>query len=179
MRRRKWTIHEQAVFLKKTGELLERGYPLSDAIHSMTYQMKKSRQREILVFLADLKEGYPFYKILDKLGFNKTLIGYVYYAEEHGSLSQAFQDASMMMLKRSEDLEKLKKIAVYPLFLMVMTLFLFLFVEKFLLPDILLYSTMDLSPNFFMRLIHAAEKFFHFFLFSFCLASRSVFLFIC
>ena len=77
MKKRKWTIGEQAVFLKKAGELLARGYPLSDAIHSLTYQMKGKRKKEIYRSLEDLKEGYPFYKILDDLEFNKTLVGYV------------------------------------------------------------------------------------------------------
>lgn len=166
MKKRKWTIGEQAVFLKKTGELLARGYPLSDAIHSLTYQMKGKRKKEIYRSLEDLKEGYPFYKILDDLEFNKTLVGYVYYAEQHGSLAAAFLDGSNMMLKRDEDLQRLKKIALYPVFLMVLTLFLLLFVGKFLLPGYTsLYHSMDLSPNFFMRLIYRAGDVFPFLLF--------------
>lgn len=163
MRRRNWTIEEQASFLKKTGELLERGYPLSDAIHSMTYQMKKARRQEVLSFLADLKEGVPFYQILGRMGFHKTLIGYVYYAGHHGSLATAFQDGSSMMLKRNEDLERLKKIALYPLFLVAMTMVLFVFVERFLLPGYSsLYRTMDITPNFFMKLIYFAGDLFPF-----------------
>lgn len=171
MKKRKWTIGEQAVFLKKTGELLARGYPLSDAIHSLTYQMKGKRKKEIYRSLEDLKEGYPFYKILDDLEFNKTLVGYVYYAEQHGSLAAAFLDGSNMMLKRDEDLQRLKKIALYPVFLFVLTLFLLFFVGRFLLPGYTsLYHSMALSPNFFMKLIYGAGDFFPLFLF---------FLFIC
>lgn len=166
MKKRKWTIGEQAAFLKKTGELLARGYPLSDAIHSLTYQMKGRRKKEIFRSLEDLKEGYPFYKILDDLDFNKTLVGYVYYAEQHGSLAAAFLDGSNMMLKRDEDLQRMRRIALYPLFLLVLTLVLLLFVGKFLLPGYTsLYHTMDLSPNFFMKLIYGAGDFFPLFLF--------------
>lgn len=159
MNNRKWTIAEQTAFLKKTGELLERGYTLSDAIHSMAYQMKKARRSEISGFIDDLKEGYPFYKILERLGFNKILIGYVYYAERHGSLALAFREASAMMMKRHEDLQRLKKISMYPLFLMTLTMFMFAFVEKFLLPGYAsLYQSLDLPPNIFMRMIGFAGK---------------------
>lgn len=166
MKKRKWTIGEQAAFLRKTGELLARGYPLSEAIHSLTYQMKGTQKKEIFRSLDDLKEGYPFYKILDDLEFNKTLIGYVYYAEQHGFLAAAFLDGSNMMLKRDEDLGRLRRIALYPLFLFVLTLFLLLFVGRFLLPGYTsLYQSMDLSPNFFMSLIHGVGDIFPLLLF--------------
>ncbi len=180
MKSRKWTLAEQTAFLKKTGELLERGYPLSEAIHSMTFQMKKGRRGEIAGFIDDLREGYPFYKILERLGFNKILIGYVYYAERHGSLALAFREASAMMLKRHEDLQRLKKISFYPLFLMALTLFMFIFVEKFLLPGYAtLYQTMNLTPNLFMKMIWFAGEFMPLFfaLPSLCSAAFAVFYF--
>lgn len=156
MGRRKWSMKEQAELLKKTGELLSRGYPLAEAIHSLTYQLGKHRKEEITEALAHLKEGHPFHKVLIDLGFNETLIGFVYFAEQHGSLADAFQDGSEMMLKRGEDLQKLKKIVIYPLFLVFITFFLFIFVEKILLPKYLsLFFTMNLPPNVFMKIIHA------------------------
>lgn len=159
MTNRKWTVKEQAEFLKRTGELLSRGYPLSEAIYSLTYQMKKSRQEEIGIALVDLKEGHPFHKILFDLGFHQTLVGFVYFAEQHGSLAEAFRDGSEMMLKKEGDVEKLKKIILYPFVLMVMTLFLFLFVEEILLPQYTsLFQSMKISANFFMKVVYLAGE---------------------
>lgn len=159
MKNRKWPLREQAEFLKRTGELLSRGYPLADAIHSLTYQMKESRKEEIYLSIEDLKEGYPFHKILYDLGFNQTLVGFVYFAEQHGSLAVAFHDGSEMMLKREADIERLKKIVVYPLLLIVMTFFLFVFVEKILLPQYTsLFQSMNLSPNVFMKIVFVTGK---------------------
>lgn len=172
MKQRKWTIREQADFLKKTGELLNRGYPLAEAIHSLTYQMKKERKDEIIGSLENLREGYPFYKILLDLQFNQTLVGFVYFAEQHGSLGNAFQDSSEMMLKRQKDIEKLKKITLYPLVLMMMTFFLFIFVERILLPKYSsLFQSMNLPPNVFMRIVYLAGDLFPLILFiiSLCL----------
>lgn len=155
MRKHKWTIKEQADFLKKTGELLNRGYPLAEAIHSLTYQMKKSQKERIIQSLEYLKEGHPFYKILLEMNFNQTLIGFVYFAEQHGSVADAFEEGSKMMLKRGGDLQKLRKIVFYPIVLMIITIFLFIFVERILLPKYSsLFLSMDLSPNVFTKLVY-------------------------
>lgn len=155
MKKRKWSLKEQADFLKKTGELLARGYPLSDAIQSLSYQMKKAHQEEIEQFLNDLKEGHPLHKILLDLRFHKTLVGFVYFAEQHGSLSDAFRDGSAMMLRRDSDTEKLKKLLIYPIVLIFMTFFLFLFVEEILLPQYTsLFQSMNLKPNVFMKVVY-------------------------
>ncbi len=160
-KRRRWSVREQAEFLRKTGELLERGYPLAEAVHSLTYQMKKNRKEEINEALKVLKEGHPFHKILLDLQFNQTLVGFVYFAEQHGSLASAFQEGSRMMLKRDIDLQKLKKIIVYPIFLMMITLLLFIFVEKVLLPKYSnLFQSMKLNPNSFMKAVYLAGEIF-------------------
>lgn len=160
-RRHSWTLKEQAEFLKRTGELLSRGYPLSEAIQSLTYQMKRKQQEEILQSLQSLKEGYPFYKILNDLFFHQTLVGFVFFAEKHGSLTEAFLEGSEMMLKREHDATKLKKLLLYPTILLLMTLFLFLFVDHILLPQYsYLFSSMSLTPNIFMQFIQFIGEFF-------------------
>lgn len=158
-RSRKWSRKEQADFLMRAGELLGRGYPLAEALDSLTYQMKESRKEDIRGALQELKEGHPFHKILADLDFNHTLVGFVYFSEQHGSLADAFRDGSEMMLKREGDTEKLKKIIVYPLLLIVMTAFLFLFVEEILLPQYTsLYQSMNLSPNVFMQIVYVTGE---------------------
>lgn len=158
---RKWPLKEQAEFLKRIGELLGRGYPLAEAIHSLTYQMNKARKEDIHQSLKELKEGYPFHKVLYDLNFNDTLTGFVYFAEQHGSLAEAFRDGSGMMLKREEDSQKLKKIIVYPLVLILITCFLFLFVDNILLPQYTsLFQSMNLAPNIFMKTVFFAGEIF-------------------
>lgn len=154
MRNYKWSLLEQCQFLKRTGELLSRGYPLSEALESLIFQLPKTKKAELSLCLADLKEGYPFYQILANLKFNQHLIGYVYFAEQHGGLAHALQDGSDMMQKRDKDFEKLKKMLVYPLFLIFITAVLFIFVEKIILPRFSsLFSSMKLKPNFFTKVI--------------------------
>ena len=58
--------------------------------------------------LVTLKEGYPFYLILQKLKFDEHLIGYVFFAEQHGGMATAFIEGSHMVQKRAKDFSKLK-----------------------------------------------------------------------
>lgn len=155
MNRSKWKVEEQALFLKRTGELLARGYPLSEAIESISFYLDGNKKEQMEECLMDLKEGYPLYEILSKLNFNKNLIGYVYFAEKHGGLSEAFLDGSNMVLKREKDLKRLFRLLYYPLLLMSVTLFLFIFVERILLPKFTsLFQTMQLKMNFFTRIVY-------------------------
>ncbi|MFB6465828.1 competence type IV pilus assembly protein ComGB [Cytobacillus sp. Hz8] len=165
-RRNKWSVEEQAQFLKRTGELLSRGYPLAEAIESITFQMPMMKKKDITQCLSELKEGYPFYKILFDLDFHSTLIGFVNFAEKHGDLATAFQDGSEMMLKRVRDMQKLKNIFIYPIFLIFITAFLFVFVEKILLPRFsILFQSMKIKENFFTTIIYAFGQSFPLFVF--------------
>ncbi|UII54836.1 type II secretion system F family protein [Cytobacillus spongiae] len=154
MKSDKWSTEEQVLFLKRTGELLERGYPLSEAIESLLYHFPQKRKDAILCCLAELKEGFPFHRILSQLQFNTNLIGFVYFAEQHGGLATAFQDGSELLLKREHDLQKVKKLLSYPLILMSVTAFMFVFVHNVLLPRFTsLFQSMSIQTNMFTRFI--------------------------
>ena len=155
MKKSKWTLKEQSLFLKRIGELLSRGYPLSEAIESISFQLPNDKKAEISQSLADLREGYPLYQVLANLKFNENLIGYVYFAEQHGGLGNAFQEGSEMMQKRDHDFAKLKKLLAYPLFLISLTVVLFVFVENLILPKFSsLFQSMRLKPNFFTKIVY-------------------------
>lgn len=154
MKRHKWSIPEQGAFLKKIGELLSRGYPLAMAIDSVAYQMSSKRHGDIYRCLAELKEGHPFHKILENLQFNETLIGFVYFAEQHGFLSSAFQEGSELMIKRHNDLMRLKRLFFYPAFLVGLTIIIFVYMEQVLLPKYFsIFQTLNLSPTLSMKFI--------------------------
>jgi len=161
MKTRKWSLEEQAVFLKMTGELLIRGYPLAEALESVTLHLPLYRRKEIREGLEVLKEGYPFYLILQRLKFEEHLIGYVFFAEKHGGLATAFIEGSKMVQKRANDFSKLKKLFVYPLFLISTTLILWVFVQKYLLPRFSsLYTSMNLETNAFTSIIYLLDDLF-------------------
>lgn len=159
MNRRKWTLEEQSKLLKMSGELLSRGYSLSDALESVIYHFPKNRSEEIKNILQGLIEGYPLYIILQKLKFDQHLTGYIFFAEQHGNLETAFSEGGKMLQKRAEDIAKLVKLITYPLFLILMTIVLFFFVQNNLLPRFsTLFTTMDIEANFFSYVISIVDK---------------------
>ena len=160
MKTRKWSLLEQSSFLKMTGELLLRGYPLAEALESVVFHLPNHRRKEIKGILVILKEGYSFYQILQNMKFDKHVIGYVFFAEKHGGLAQAFLEGSKMIQNRANDLLKLKKLLSYPLFLVGTTIILFVFVQKYLLPRFsTLFSSMNLELNVFIKLLHYLDHF--------------------
>lgn len=154
MRDSKWGLSEQANFLKKVGDLLKRGYPISEAIESVTFHTSKKRKKELMAALGMLKDGLPFHRVLEELNFHPDLVGYVFFAEEHGNLPEAIQEGSKLLLKRDQDLKRLLKLLYYPILLFFMTSLLLFFVQKTLLPRFTtLFKTMNLKENIFTTLV--------------------------
>lgn len=161
MQRHKWSINEQASFLKRTGELLARGYPISEAIESLAIQLPENRKEDLNGCLVDLKQGHSFHDVLDKLGFDKDLIGYVYFAEQHGSFAEALLEGSGLALLKDRDVRKLIKLLQYPILLIMITGFLFIFVKNTLLPRFtVLFKSMGLEENFFTKVIYGFNQYF-------------------
>ncbi len=156
----KWPVAEQARFLKRTGELLSRGYSLAEAIESMTFYLEKKRKAEVRKSLEKLREGFPLYLILAELNFKRDLVSYVYFAEQHGGLARTLTEGSDMVIKRDADYQRLKRLAAYPLLLLMLTFSLFFFVNRILLPKFnSLFLDMNLAPNIFMKTIGATASF--------------------
>jgi competence protein ComGB len=166
MMENKWPVAEQARFLKRTGELLSQGYSLAEAIESMSFHLEMKRKEDIKRSLDKLREGFPLYLILADLNFKKDLISYVYFAEQHGGLAHAVIEGSDMVLKRDGDYQRIKKLAAYPIFLVMLTLVLFFFVNRILLPKFTsLFDDMNMAPNIFMKVIDATAVFLPFMLY--------------
>lgn len=149
-----WSLLEQGNFLKKMGELLERGYSYSEAVESLLYQMPPKRSLELKVGLEKLKAGHPLHSVLTGLKFQRDLIGYIYFADKHGGMLEAISEGSKMTLNKHSNLQKLKKAFLYPTFMFLMTNILLIFVERTLLPQyFILYDSMGLEVNTFTKVV--------------------------
>ncbi|MHC0035929.1 competence type IV pilus assembly protein ComGB [Pseudoneobacillus sp. C159] len=151
---KQWSILEQGNYLKKIGELLERGYSYSEAVESLLLQMPTHRKQELLSCLENLKAGEPLHNVLSSLKFQKDVIGYLYFADKHGGMLEAISEGSKLLLNKHINFQKLKKAIVYPLFMFLMTNILLFFVDRTLLPQYLtLYSSMGLEVNTFTKVV--------------------------
>lgn len=160
MKRHNWSVNEQANFLKRIGELLARGYPIAEAIESLSLHLSKNRKEELYQCLVELRNGVSFHDVLSNLGFHKDLIGYVYFAEQHGSFSEALLEGSSLALVKENDRKKLVKLIQYPALLIFITGFLLVFVQKSLLPKFTsLFESMSLEANFFMKILSSFDTY--------------------
>jgi competence protein ComGB len=151
-----WSLLEQGDFLKKMGELLERGYSYSEAVESLLYQMPIKRHVELKACLEELKAGQPLHTVLSTLKFQKDIVGYIYFADKHGGMLEAISEGSKLILNKNSTIQKLKKAIFYPAFLFIMTNIIFLFVEQTLLPQYFsLYDSMGLEVNVFTKVVAA------------------------
>ncbi len=163
MKRHNWPINEQALLLKRIGELLARGYPIAEAIESISLHLPKNRKEELYQCLVDLRNGISFQDVLSNLGFQKDLIGYVYFAEQHGSFAEALLEGSNLAIVKEKDRKKLLKLLQYPALLFVITSFLFVFVQQSLLPKFTdIFASMRLEANFFMKVLSSFKVYFPF-----------------
>nr|WP_317853509.1 competence type IV pilus assembly protein ComGB [Neobacillus sp. Marseille-Q6967] len=161
MKPRKWSIEEQAKFLKRMGELLSQGYPIAEAIASIALHLPLFRKEELNNSLIELKKGQSFHDVLSTLGFHQDLIGYVYFAEQHGSFAEALLEGSELALVKDQDRKKLFKLLQYPSLLIFITGFLFFFVQHSLLPKFTgLFNSMSLEANFFTKVLYSFDRYF-------------------
>lgn len=160
MKRSRWKKNEQALFLIRLGELLENGYPLSHAIQFLQLQESRKKAAELTVALSRLREGNPLHTVLEMMNFHPQLISYVFYGENHGDLQRALKDGGSFWLKRTEDLEKINKLLVYPLFLLIFVGSIFYILQRVLLPKFqVLFQSMDVEQNLFLKIVLAISEF--------------------
>lgn len=160
MNKSRWKLKDQAHFLTKLGDLLDNGYSLSDAIRFLKFQESKKKQAEFQDILQDFKNGYPLHYVLTKMRFHPQLVSYIYYGEQYGNLSIALKEGGQYWSKRTEDLEKIKKLLVYPLFLIFFISNMFLILQSVLLPKFeTLFTTMNVEQNVFLTFVLATSAF--------------------
>jgi competence protein ComGB len=153
----KWTLKDQSLFMLRLGELLENGYTLSDAIEFIKSQEKEGRRETLEAGLNFLKAGNSLQEMLVEVGFHNKMVDYIYYAEHYGDLSFALKEGGSFWKKRIDDLERLKKVFMYPLFMLLFISLLFIFLQNILLPKF-----MELIQNF---QVEQTSFVFHFLLF--------------
>ncbi|WP_090989184.1 competence type IV pilus assembly protein ComGB [Bacillus sp. OV322] len=159
MKRSKWNMKEQALLLSRLGDLLENGYPLSQALHFLKLQETKKKTADLENALLSLRDGNPLHSVLSELRFHPQLISYIFYAEHYGQLAKALKDAGSYWQKRAQDMEKIKNLLFYPIFLLVFAGNVFYVLQKVLIPKFqVLFQSMDAKENVFMNLVLSFTK---------------------
>lgn len=134
-RNKNWTIREQALYLSRIGNLLDQGYSFEQASQFLQFQLPEKHSKDISAIIESCKQGETLYTAFSQVGFHKDILGYIYFAEQHGDISFALREGSAMLQRKLKHLEKGKKLIRYPLALLLFVGFMFTMIEKILLPQ--------------------------------------------
>ena len=152
LRRSRWKIEEQIMFLKRLGMLLDEGYSLNDAISFIQIQLKKDKQNKLLESIEKLKNGEKFFKVLEQLQFHSTAVSFVFYGEQNGNLSKSLQTAGLILSEQEKRKKKIQTLLAYPIFLLILTGGMFFVISWQLLPQFIqLYHSFQAEPNVLLK----------------------------
>lgn len=148
--KRKLNLYEQARLLKILGELLQKGYPLIQAIEFLSIQFPKELNDSVNHAKLLLIEGNSFVDFAKELILHPDVLVYLYYAEKHGNLSFALREGSFMLTKKIQHRNYLRKIMGYPVFLITILLLILTVFRSFVIPQYeILFSTFQSNQNSF------------------------------
>lgn len=152
-KQKQWKIEEQINVLSRLGMLLERGYSLNEGFEFLQLSISKDKQITFKKSVDKLKDGQPFYQVLEDLQFHPLAISFVFYAEKYGNLATSLQTVSKLLLRRKKEQDQLKKLLTYPMCLLCFTFLIFFIILNELLPQFMhMYQSFSITPNFFIRL---------------------------
>jgi competence protein ComGB len=149
-----WRLEEQALFLRQLSTLLDRGYPLIEGFSFLMLHLSKKKQKMIEQSLIELKEGTTFHEVLFRQNFHRDVLGFIYFAENHGNMSFALREGSTLLEHKVLNKQKMLKLIKYPLFLVTITLFLLIMMNVFLFPQLLIMlENMNVGQSSFLRIV--------------------------
>src|SRR5690625_5114837 len=98
-KKNKLRINQQVMLLEKLAELLDQGYPIIDALSIIKVNQ---RWQAVSDYLAEqLQAGRRFDSILEELHFDQQIVTFIYFALQHGNLTEAIRQSVQFI--RSEE----------------------------------------------------------------------------
>lgn len=146
----KWRLHEQALFMKRLGELLAKGYSLLQALEFLQLYLQAEKQKQIHNAIEELKKGRSLHDVFQQLSFHTDILSYLFYAEKHGDITFALQQGSLLLERKEKQQKDVMKVVRYPLFLSIFLLVILLLFNLVLLPQFsTLYKSLHTSHSSF------------------------------
>ncbi|MBH9967429.1 competence type IV pilus assembly protein ComGB [Rossellomorea oryzaecorticis] len=128
-------MDDQGKFLKRTGDLLEKGYTFSEAIDFLLVPGRNGSIKLKKRITNSLQKGEPLSSIFDRqFNMPKQVSAQIYFAEHHGEMGATLKEAGDYLLKMSEGRQKLVKVLQYPLFLVMIAIMLMVLLRRILFP---------------------------------------------
>ncbi|NTU25112.1 type II secretion system F family protein [Bacillus tequilensis] len=154
--RKTWTLKDQAQLLKRLGEMTAGGYTLLGGLRLMELQMNKRQADALADAVTRLREGAPFYQVLQSLSFHKEAVGICYFAETHGELSASMIQSGELLERKMAQADQMKRVLRYPLFLIFTVAVMFYMLQSIIIPQFSgIYQSMNIETSLSTDLLFA------------------------
>lgn len=143
-----------AHFLIKLASLLQNGFTMRQALTFLTeqYDVIKQSDRKILLELID--EGTSLSAVLKYLGFSKSIIMQVSFAEIHGEIIMNLQQSGEYLNTRRRTVQQLVKTLQYPLVLVCIFIIMLVLLNYTVIPQFNeLYSAMQADKTLLVNIL--------------------------
>jgi len=148
LKRTTWSLLDQGILFRRLGRLLEEGYSLNGSLQILKFQIKEKQRADLEKLMDYLKDGETFHGALQRLSFHPSAAGFAYYGEGTGRLAETLQACGNFLLKRAADRKRVRKILSYPVFLLMVSSFLFTIIQLQILPRFLqLFRSFQKEPS--------------------------------
>jgi len=116
------------------ASLIEGGFSLAEACRFI-HQVKRFPQTSGQI-IGKMNSGEEFSQALKSCGFQKSIVIQLEFSHIHGDLKGALRNISDSLSAMEKQKQKLKKIALYPMILLIFLFATLFFLRQFLLPQL-------------------------------------------
>jgi competence protein ComGB len=153
---------EQGKFLKRLGDLLQKGYSFSEAIDFLLLPKEKNTLKLKKRMIGSLQKGESVSSVINKqLNIPSHVSAQIYFAEHHGQMGHTLSEAGNYLIKRRENQQKIRQVIQYPFMLIIISILMMVLLRKVLFPRFQsLYTSIGYEPSAnLLHLLHFIERF--------------------
>ncbi|RCW65384.1 type II secretion system F family protein [Saliterribacillus persicus] len=145
-KKQKLTIDLQYQILNRLLHLLERDYPLLDALEIMKWEV--SWKKILNLVESNLQNGKSFSTTLDNVGFETNVVSFMAICLKQGNIQQGLRHCTLMLKQQRDFLSQLNRVLRYPLLLFTIFIILLFFLKHSIYPSFhSLFSTVQESTS--------------------------------
>ncbi|TMU85473.1 type II secretion system F family protein [Bacillus sp. BHET2] len=140
---------DQGKFLKRLGDLIQKGYTFSEAIDFLLLPNEKSTMKLKKRMVASLQKGESISSVIHKqLNIPSHISAQIFFAEHHGQMGHTLSEAGNYLIKRRKNHQKIQQVIQYPFMLIIISIMMMVMLRKVLFPRFQsLYSSLGYEPS--------------------------------
>ncbi|MGR9049384.1 type II secretion system F family protein [Halobacillus faecis] len=129
------SVSQQIQFFKRCSHILDKGYPLLDALQMTSWDTKLKSTCDTLT--RHLCAGEPIHEAFKKAHFSLSVTNFLYFSQVHHNLSRSFMQCKDMLQMKKDYKEKFIKVIRYPVFLFVFLIIACTILQRTVIPNFL------------------------------------------